>query len=200
MRMIIDTLSIEDALVKYPAGTEFVAQVSRDWIKNNSPTDEGYYCRYNMASYYTKDLEAATIWRLGYDDTNHWGSHMLACILKTGLTDEELAKMSTGQKLAKLLQMSKEPKESKYTKESIKDDLEKGVIPRLKSHSVAGWQPVLAMLFYSEFREQFLTDEERSMLEVAISRISGQLAATNKTITPNQRLVAALTKESGDIL
>lgn len=106
---------------------------------------------------------------------------------------DELAKMSTGQKLATLLQMAKEPKESKYTKERIKDDLEKRVIPRLQSDSVAGWQPVLAMLFYSEFREQFLTDEERSVLEVAISRISEQLAATNKTITPNQRLVAALT-------
>lgn len=188
MRIVIETLPVPEARVKYPPETEFAA--------TNPSAYKGYFeggIRYRDCS-----LEEVKTWKIGDPVVMRWGAHMIAHMLKPGPSEEELAKMSPGQKLAYFLSTAKySVQETGFTMEkAIKKANQMAM--EIPGHTGISRHISCILLSETEFRLQFLTDAELVTLQAILDRIRIHYQQV-KAVTPNQKLINAITKAQDDI-
>ena len=195
MREIIEILNIKFARTKYPPETSFVALVGSGFIEGSTILDDqGYYGTGSSDTGRVKDIELARIWTLR--EAGNWGGWMIACILKTGPTPEEIAKLPFGQRLAAELDRSKAPKPSAELK---KEDLEKWVVAATEGRKLLySYMVGVLAIGHSEFRAKFLSIDEKNMINEIVDRVRQHFLQSNSVVTPNKKLVNALMKEEGD--
>jgi hypothetical protein len=177
MITIIYTLPINEARSSYPPETEIVA-TSEHW--------RGYY---NQTTY-VSDLQEARVWKL--NETTYWGRHVVANIISRGLTQEEIDKMTPGQRLVYEIQSApvKQEGQGDCSKEKALETV-KALMKTIGEPTRITVLNACLLIGVGEFREKFMSQDEITQMDAILGRVVEHYSL-NPARTPSNLVVDAI--------